>query len=32
MDLVGSIEGPEDLSTREPYAELERRYKAKQQG
>jgi predicted DNA-binding protein len=26
MDVAGSIQGPPDLSTREPYAELRRKY------
>jgi predicted DNA-binding protein len=30
QDLVGSIQGPADLSTREPYAELESVYRRDQ--
>jgi predicted DNA-binding protein len=30
MDLVGSIEGPPDLSTRDPFAELRRKYNRSQ--
>jgi predicted DNA-binding protein len=29
-DLIGSIEGPGDLSTREPFADLQREYRRRQ--